>query len=236
MAPSSDIPPPATGFEAAASGAASNRLRRSRRLPARRSLGQGYSGFVSAMKFLLPAGALGLIAMVALWPHFSAEDIGFRIGFAALKNTETGDPSMINPRYFGSDKHNRSYSVTADLARKTEEDQQVFELEMPKADILLQDGTWLVLTADSGLYGSLEQTLDLSGSVNLFHDSGYEFSTEKAAIDLETGLASGTAPVAGQGPFGNLNAQGFRLLDKGKIIYFTGKAKLVLYPGVGDGR
>ena len=38
-------------------------------------------------------------------------------------------------------------------------------------------------------------------------------------------------PIEGQGAFGVLNAEGFKLVDKGKTIYFTGKSKLVLHPG-----
>jgi lipopolysaccharide export system protein LptC len=38
-------------------------------------------------------------------------------------------------------------------------------------------------------------------------------------------------PIQGQGDFGLLSAQGFKLVDKGKIIYFTGKSKLTLHPG-----
>jgi len=91
----------------------------------------------------------------------------------------------------------------------------------------------LVLTAAKGIYGRTAESLDLEGSVVLYHDSGYEFLTEKAKIDLERSIAEGDVPVRGQGPFGNLQAEGFRLVDKGKTIYFTGKSKLVIYPGAG---
>ena len=79
------------------------------------------------------------------------------------------------------------------------------------------------------------ETLTLNEQVNLFHDSGYEFRTESAVIDLTKGTASGTVSVAGQGPFGNLKAEGFRLVDKGKTIYFMGKSKLTVFPGAGGG-
>jgi lipopolysaccharide export system protein LptC len=104
---------------------------------------------------------------------------------------------------------------------------------MPKADISLEDGSWLVLTAKSGVYVRQNETLTLNDQVNLFHDSGYEFRTESAVIDLTKGTATGTVSVAGQGPFGNLKAEGFHLVDKGKTIYFMGKSKLTVYPGAG---
>ena len=102
---------------------------------------------------------------------------------------------------------------------------------MPKADITLEDGTWLVLTANDGEYSREEKALNLAGQVNLYHDSGYEFRTERAAIDLTTGTALSNDPVSGQGPFGRLAAAGFRMMNKGKVIHFLGKSKLTLYPG-----
>lgn len=194
-----------------------------------------YSSFVRAMKFLLPALALLLIALIVAWPHINVSNTRFRIGFADLTVKEADDSSMVNPRYLGSDKDNQPYSVTAEIARRLAESGNVIELDSPKADLLAKDGTWLVLTANRGIFGRVAETLDLLGSVVLYHDSGYEFLTEKAKIDLETGLAEGDQPVRGQGPFGNLQAEGFRLVNKGQTIYFTGKSKLVIYPGAGQG-
>jgi len=202
---------------------------------ARPSHPKWYSRFVQMMKVLLPAVALVLVALVLVWPYLRTEDLGFRISFAALTADETEDPSMVNPRYLGIDKDNQAFSITADLARKLATGPQSVELEMPKADITLEDGTWLVLTAENGLLRRVDKTLDLAGAVNLFHDSGYEFRTAKARVDLEKGTAAGNVAVRGQGPFGDLKGEGFRLIDKGKTIIFTGKAKLVIYPGAGKG-
>jgi len=174
--------------------------------------------------------ALVLIGLVLAWPYLKTEDLKFRLSFAALTADQTEDPSMVNPRYVGFDKDNQAFSITADLAHKLASESPNVELEMPKADITLDDGTWLVLTAETGLYRRTEKTLDLEGAVNLFHDSGYEFRTSRASIELEKGTARGSAPVHGQGPFGDLSGEGFYLIDKGKTIVVTGKSKLVIYP------
>ncbi len=193
-----------------------------------------YSRFVQLMKVLLPAVAALLIVLILVWPYLRSEDLRFRLSFAALTANETEDPSMVNPRYLGIDEENQAFSITADLARRMTEGSPAVELEMPKADITLDDGTWLVLTAHNGVYKQVKKTLDLTGAVNVFHDSGYEFKTSKVSIDLEKGLAKGDAAVRGQGPFGELSGEGFRLIDKGKTIVFTGKSKLVIYPGRGN--
>ncbi len=193
----------------------------------------GYSRFVSMMKLFLPTAALALIALIAAWPHLQPEDSRFRIGFAVLGARETENPSMVNARYVGTDRDNQPFSITADLAKNLLMGTTAVELEMPKADIALKDGTWLVLTAEAGNYDRDTKMLNLAGAVNLFHDSGYEIRTPEAQIDLDKGTAQGDKAVEGHGPFGDLKAEGFRLENKGKLITFTGKARLLIYSEIG---
>jgi lipopolysaccharide export system protein LptC len=66
--------------------------------------------------------------------------------------------------------------------------------------------------------------------VDLFHERGYEMHTASARVDMKSSLAWGDAPVEGQGDFGTINAQGFRVAEDGQVIHFTGKSYLVLDP------
>lgn len=207
---------------------------------AARRLAPGYSRFVGMMKVLLPVGAAILIAMVVVWPYLKPADGRFRIGFSTLVATEAERPNIVNPRLVGTDEKEQPFSITADLAKNFHlrkdfwQEAAPVELEMPKADITLKDGSWLVLTANTGLLVPSSKQLELNGQVNLFHDSGYELRTSHAVIDLDKGSAVSDKPVEGQGPFGNINAEGLNLTDKGKDIVFTGKAKLILYPEGGE--
>ncbi|MGB0671237.1 MAG: LPS export ABC transporter periplasmic protein LptC, partial [Rhodospirillales bacterium] len=184
--------------------------------------------FVAATKVALPIIATIVIALVAIWPYLQSKDSRFRLSFAALTPQEVAEPSMVNPRYVGSDSKHQIYSVTADMARAQDKDAKIVELEMPKADLTLEDGTWLVLTADTGVFRRDSDSLDLAGAVNLFHDSGYEFRTSFARVQLNNGVAQGAEPIRGQGPFGELEAQGFRIEGKGTIVVFTGRSRVVI--------
>jgi len=189
-----------------------------------------YSRFVGLMKIVLPTLAVLLILVVTIWPSLRSQDLSFRIGFSAIETNDANEPSIINPRYYGTDADNQAYSVTADIARNIGDDALPIELEFPKADIALEDGSWLVLTSETGEYTRASKALNLIGRVNLFHDSGFEFKTHAATLDLAAGIADGDEPVAGHGPFGSVEAEGFRLLDKGRVIHFKGQSKLVIYP------
>ncbi len=190
----------------------------------------GYSRFVLFMKFLLPAAALCLVAAIVIWPQINIADNRFSIGFSKIQVSAKENPSMVNARFVGADKKNQPFSVTADLAKNLALGASEIELEMPKADIGVRDGSWLVLTANTGLYNQKNKILDLEGAVNLFHDSGFEFTTDTAKVDLNAGVAEGQVQIQGQGPFGQLTAEGFRIEEKGNRILFTGKSKLVLHP------
>lgn len=197
-----------------------------------RYVGGSYSRFVVWMKVLLPFLALGLIALVVAWPRLKADN-AFRIGFATVTLTSETEPGMDNARYVGTDKNSKPYSVTADLARMVAGNDGLVDLELPKADLTLENGTWLVMTANTGRYTRDTSSLNLVGGVNVFHDTGYEISTDQLTVDLKAGAAEGHAPVNGHGPFGELKGQGIRLIDKGKVIYLTGPAQLVLFASQG---
>ncbi len=186
---------------------------------------------VGMVKLVLATSAIALSALVIVWPQLREEGIRFSLGLSSVDIGGNLRPSMDNARFIGTDRHGRPFMITADSAEQ-EKDSDIVALRSPKADITEKDGSWLALTADSGAYNRGDGTLKLVGSVNLFHDDGYEFRTETARLDLDAGLAEGDDPVVGQGPLGIIESEGFRIADKGRTIIFTGAAKLILH---GDG-
>lgn len=194
--------------------------------------GRGYSRFVKSTKILLPLFALGLVGLIIAWPHLNGDDT-LKIGFASVNLSDDADPGMDNARYMGMDEKHQPYTVTADLARIVGKGGDIIDLELPKADLTLKDGTWLVLTAKAGRYMRKPATLDLNGGVNLFHDTGYEITTGQLIVDLKAGSAEGNTPLSGHGPFGEIKAQGLKLIDKGRVIHFTGPAQIILYASNG---
>ena len=142
---------------------------------------------------------------------------------------------MIKARYVGSDEKNRPFTVTADMANQASPQSDLVILSVPAADMTLENGKWVALTAKSGEYYQKAKRLVLKGQVSLFHDDGYTVQTEIARIDLGAGSADGNKPVIAYGPAGKLRAEGFRIVDKGRRIVFTGKSHLVMRPGQQEG-
>ena len=192
-----------------------------------------YSRFVGMMKLVLPLGALILVAMVVAWPYLRGNDDGIPLSFASIGVGLDENVFMTNARYIGADDKDQPYTLTAELAAQDEDNPDIILLTKPQADILLNEGSWLALTAESGTWMRKAETLSLKGAVNIFSDQGYEVRTESALIDMAASVAHGTVPVEAQGPFGTLNADSFHMVDHGKTIHFEGNVRMTLYPEAG---
>ena len=199
-------------------------------LPPRLSGRNSYSLFVSSMKLVLPALAAGLVLLVIAWPQLMPDVSRSGLDFNKIARDHAKTLNMLNARYSGVDENNQPFSVAADLASQMPDNENLVELQHPKADIKTTEGDLVALSARVGHYDREVETLDLSGKVHLTHDKGFDIVTEEATVDLNDGSAAGDAPVSGQGPSGELQAEGFRLRDRGQIIVFTGKSRLVIYP------
>ena len=191
-----------------------------------------YSYFVGLMRLTLPAVAVGLIAMIALWPMLDFEAGKFRTGFlSSLKLRDIENLTLVKPQYYGRDSKNRAYSITAALARQDNPESELIALSAPTAEITLGDGTWVALTAKRGELFRKAKRLLLKGEVSVFHDAGYSLRTESVNVDLAGGNAVGHQRIVGYGPLGKLEAEGFRIVDKGRSVFFTGRTHLVIRPG-----
>ena len=188
-----------------------------------------YGRFVGTMRVLLPTVATGLILLVLVWPQFEDQQRRFTFGPAKIDKKAAKNLTMLNGRYAGM-LEEKPFTITATKAHQKNAKDMEFSLSGPKVDIMMNNGSWAAITAEDGFYNHKKQILELSGGVNVFHDTGYEFRTANAVIDLTAGDAHGVDPVAGQGPLGNLKAEGFVLFYKTKRIIFKGRAKLTLFP------
>jgi LPS export ABC transporter protein LptC len=135
---------------------------------------------------------------------------------------------MLNPRYAGVDRENRPYVVTSAIGRQASNRDDLMSLESPRAEMTMHNGALVVVTAATAMYQSQAQLLDLFGDVNLVHENGTRFVTNTAHVDVAADSAAGNEPVTGHGPSGDITAQGFRVVDKGNTIVFTGKSNLLL--------
>lgn len=197
--------------------------------PPRLSGGDFYSSLVGILRYLLPAVAVGLILLLLVWPRVNQVGERFAVGLSDLRIDEPTNSTMVNARFDGIDDEGRPYRVTADQATQRPDDERLVDLERPTGDILTADQTWIAVEAKTGLYNKDEEVLDLEDGVTLFHDQGYEMTTESAKIYMNEGRVVGQRPVDAHGPSGTIRSEGIRIKDRGAVVVFTGPAHMKIY-------
>ncbi|WP_426957039.1 LPS export ABC transporter periplasmic protein LptC [Muricoccus radiodurans] len=185
---------------------------------------------VRLLKWVLPAGALALLAAIVLWPEFERAEERARISFRRMTRATPEALRVVNPRYQGTDETGRPFNVTAATATQVGSD-DVVDLEAPRGDVFQANGSWLLVESRTGRYDRPADRLDLRGDVTLWNDNGMLFETEEARVEVKAGNAEGDRPVAAQGSFGTITGDGFRLRDRGAVVIFTGNARAVLEGG-----
>jgi lipopolysaccharide export system protein LptC len=217
-------------------------------------------GLILALKIVLPLVAVACVAYVVIWSQQVKNTITVvDVVDEGIDQQKTSDVSVQKVQYNGVDASNRPYSITAESASQpqkvepapaaaadadgdgkvdpapapvaaADKPDNVVNLTKLVADMTMNDGAWVALQADHGVFHRDAGTVDLSGNVTLFHDTGLSFETDAATVDLKNDWAGGTQPVEGQNGDGQLVAQGFEIKDDGKTILFTGRSYLKLYP------
>ncbi|HCO89933.1 MAG TPA: LPS export ABC transporter periplasmic protein LptC [Alphaproteobacteria bacterium] len=187
---------------------------------------------IRILKVLLPLTAVALLIGIIAWPGIISTDANFALTYANI-STVNDDLRMISPRFTGSDAQNRRYIITADMATQQESDRELVTLDILQADIAMADGSWIAVSAATGEFHTGRQTLLLEGRIDAYSDLGYEFHAKTAAIDLNEGSLTSDLPVQGQGPLGQLSANGIRVSERGQNMLFIGGVKVTIFPQTG---
>jgi lipopolysaccharide export system protein LptC len=170
----------------------------------------------------LPVVSFVVLIALILWPMINPNKVA-----TAIMN-KLPDIVVQNPRYSGVDSKNQPYTLSAIMARRPGGIHNIYDLDKPQGELTLQSGNWLYGKADYGRYDQDTRKLWLGGNVQLFHDKGYQFTSDETQVDIEGNFAWGEKPVLIQGSFGEIRGQGFRLLDDGTTLIVKGPASAIL--------
>ncbi len=204
-------------------------------VPSPRDASQGrfHTQFVRVAKFLLPLCAVVLLGLAFLWPNLHDRLEPFTSFVPVAINAATEDYEVLRMTIEGLNENDQPYVFSAETAIKFDTDIDEIDLTRPTADLTREDGTWVALMAENGMYLKAENRLMMRDNVNVFHDTDYEFNTDLMWIDLDTGEATGDGRIIGHGEFGEIIGDGgYRFAEDGKAILFKGPVKITIYPGM----
>ncbi len=184
--------------------------------------------YILFLRYILPASALLVLILLTLWPLMNPGTV------ASVVSRAMPDLVIQNLHFTGLDSRNQPYSLSAAKATRPGGFQNIFDLERPEGELTTDAGAWIAGKSQHGRLDQAHRRLWLGGDVQLFHDRGYQFTTDEAQIDLKDYVAWGEKPVLIQGDFGEIRGQGFRVLDSGDVVVVLGpaSARLNLHAGV----
>jgi len=188
-----------------------------------------YSRMVRTLKILLPLSAFAILAATMLFVLLYDADDSLTLSFASVEQVDN-DLRMVNPRFSGVDNESRPFLVTATSAIQDADDPRTVTLETLQADMAISETSWVSLSAATGRLDSEDETLALEGDVSLFTDTGYEFHTDRALVQLDEQRVISHTEVTGQGPLGTMRADSFEAEDAGERLLFTGNVRMRIYP------
>jgi lipopolysaccharide export system protein LptC len=190
------------------------------------------SVLITVLRIGLPLGAAALAGIVVLWPYFAPDVDRIRLS-ANVPRIELGESrdQVVAAEYEGTDSRGRPFVVAADTVRQAGGDERVLDLTAPRARLVLSEDGWATVVADTGRLDRRMDHLELSGDVTLADHRGYEARTSRATVDIGQAVVSGQEPVVASGPFGTLTSNGFRIVDSGATVFFTGRSRLVAKSG-----
>lgn len=183
-----------------------------------------YTKFVIFSKMFLATLSLLMIVTIIILPVMNADEEGLRIAFSTVKDKTESLPMMTKPSFQGVDQNNQPYLVTADSA--LQHDERTIILDKVQADIMTENQTWLSVKAAKGTIDTTAKTMQLKGTVTLMHQDGYEFQTESVDVDMNQHTATGTKPIEGFGPMGDIKADQFSWHQNDRVMRFQGHVTL----------
>ena len=84
------------------------------------------------------------------------------------------------------------------------------------------------MSGNFGKFNKANQLLEISGDVTFSDKQSFTFNTSEAEMDFKKKVLLGHKKVTGGKKNSRITSEGFKILNKGNKIIFTGKSKLLL--------
>lgn len=187
----------------------------------------GRSHIVHGTKAILLICAVALIMVMVIFPLLDRKKDDYIPAITDNKTRRVSTPTMMNPNFQGTDKHNRPYHISADTAIKTEDNK--IALTNVTADIQLSETQFMKSHSTHAIYAIDRNILDLYGDIQIITDNNYQLETTAIHMDLNQSKTIGKNKVKLTGSPGILFADQFILEGEDHLI-FNDHVKMILYP------
>jgi lipopolysaccharide export system protein LptC len=198
-------------------------------LQARFAVAARHSRLVRAMRIAVPAAvgvAMTVILYVALFNDFRVTvDTGNLSGNVVISGRKI---TMETPHLTGFTPDQRPYDLVAHSAVQDLTDPDHVELNILRAKVLMEDQSTVTLKANTGVFDTKQQQLELKKDILLTTSTGYEARLSRASVDMAKGTVSSDERVDVKLTNGTLSADRLRITENGEVIRFEGNVVMNL--------
>jgi lipopolysaccharide transport protein LptA len=187
---------------------------------------------VKALRFLLPGGAAGVVALYGLmflsaggWVDKPTLD---------LPRIIPENLTMDNPRYEGYTNDGGSYVVKAKTAIQDFSNTEFVRLNGITGDMVDANKSKTQLTAAHGDFNTKSNELELHGGIDIIADSGMRAKLSRATIITKDNVIFSKEPSIVELPSGKISSNELRVLTKSREIAFVDDVKAHLVPPEND--
>jgi lipopolysaccharide export system protein LptC len=190
-----------------------------------------HSRWVRLAKIAIPLGSVvagAAIMLVAYYEPFKKiENLSF--GSIGVNGTNV---TMEAPKLTGFKNDNRPYEVTASAATQDVRNPNFVELKDLRARLVTDDkGGTARLQANIGVLDTQKEQMNLHQDVRVRTDAGQEVHMRSAFVDFKANSVTSDEPVTViLGGNGQIEAEGLKVTDNGKVLSFKGRVRSTFLP------
>ena len=186
-----------------------------------------YSVFIKSLKYILLLFSVSILILVVynnnpiekekIYSDFSYNESDFQSVRQVLRK----------PTFVGIDNKNQPFKVMAYKATRLKQEPNIFNLEKPTGEINTGKEKFF-LSGDKGIFYKNVEQLKVKGNVKFKNGKEMTFTTSEMYFDFKKEILSGNKRVNGKRNNSIIVSEGFKILNNGEQIFFTGKTKLKL--------
>ena len=191
--------------------------------------GSRHDRLVRLAKFGLPVLVLGLVALLAISPFDSRDDVSFILDKKEVDKA-TERMRIESARYAGEDNRGNKFTITADRAIQQSSDVPVVMIEGMRAQLGLAQGP-LLIAADRGNYDLDKQMVRVVGPVRVAGGDGYKLETSNVRVDMKQRTLASEGRVSGAMRLGQFEAGQMRADLGTRTVVLDGRPRLKITQG-----
>ncbi|MBL4617485.1 MAG: LPS export ABC transporter periplasmic protein LptC [Robiginitomaculum sp.] len=178
---------------------------------------------VKILRFTFVLMAVLIVSVVAAYIVVGSNRPVPVVSLMPVQVANENEMVIQKPVFTGRDDSKNPFSLSADTALQQTDGSGITNLVNPELNTSPEKNGGANVTARHGQYDDTGRVLELTDEVTLTTDSGFEYTTPNATIDLSSDIISGDNGVQGEGPLGNIKSDEFKIVEGGERVYFTGR-------------